>query len=179
MDLPTPPLPVDLDRVRELIDAILDHPGGRGAVPVVLLDHFTALTGRGWPEPAWRGVTSRADFARWAATPTERPAPWLSEPQVLEMIRLLQLGDLEHPTLCYWIDLLSDQLGDPRFAELVFWPVRRMRPREVMIAAMRRWRGVGLEDPGFPEWLLSDPETWALSWEWIGAPVPPRTCRAA
>ena len=54
-----------------------------------------------------------------------------------------------------------------------------MRPREVLIAARRRWRGQPVSESGFPGWLLLDEETWALSHEWVGQPVPPGVRRAA
>ena len=179
MDLPLPPQPLELRKVRSASDNIFELLDVGLPVPPIMFARFTRHTGRPWPEEASAGVTSRADFARWAATALAAPVDFLPDHQAMEMIRRIQAGECTHEELCCWIGLLIEHTGDPRFADLIFWPVRRMRPREVLIAARRRWRGEPLSESGFPEWLLLDEETWALSHEWVGAPVPPAARRAA
>jgi len=179
MELPTPHQPRELRRVQSVVDNIFELLDVGLPVPPTMLVRFNCLTGRPWPEEADAGVTSRKDFARWAAIPLAAPVAFLPDHQAMEMIRRIQAGDCTHAELCCWITLLVEHTGDPRFADLIFWPVRQMRPREVLIAARRRWRGEPVGGAGLPVWLLLDEETWALSHEWVGVPVPPRVCRAA
>jgi hypothetical protein len=168
LSLPSPPPPRDLLRVRRVSDKILDLLDEGLPVPPSMTARFAALTGRPWPAEAEAGVTDRAAFARWAATPPGAPLHALSDLQMAQMIALILRGEVPHGRLCYWIDLLSEQLGDPRFADLIFWPVRAMTPREIITQARRRWRGEQWVDSGYPAWLLSDEETWALSLELAG-----------
>lgn len=156
------PPEVDQDRVRAIADRVYQiacHLDDNVPVPQVWVVELEHGTGEAWPADrleTLRGVPNEdaaaATVRRWLRG--EAPGLDGDDRDLEELVAELQKGAFVRPEdVRWWVDALARTTGDPWFPDLIYAPLRKMTPTEVLSVARARGTGARVEPRGFAKWV--------------------------